>query len=247
MFHTRSDAPLAGRLLQEAAALPPARLSTLTVEGQRYFVKTPETHHTWLRRLMKGDPKAAFRRELELLCGFRARGAPVARVLAADDRHAVLADHGTPLSHLLHKAKADDALLRAVGGALAGLHARDLAHGRPSLRDICWDGRRITFLDLEAGARLQARARDKARDLFVLLHSACTTSNGATTASALLLEGYRASAGSAPVLQAAKRHARRLWWADLLARPGVWLHDRRGKQTSEFRAVAPTRALILAA
>lgn len=233
----------ARRLLQQVQTLPPRRLTRVEFHGSVYFVKMPEQHASLRWRVQKGDPKAAFSREVGLLHGFAAKGASVPRIAAEDDGRIVLEDHGTPLQSLIDQDQADAALMQRTGKALADLHALGLAHGRPSLRDICWDGHELTFLDLEAGAKLQARPHDQARDLFLLLHSVFLTDGATSPLAALVLDGYRA-AGSAAVWKATQRRARGLWWLEMLSRPGAWLHRLRGKTRCEFAAIRAARALI---
>lgn len=244
MQPTDADSPLASGLLQIARDLPPKRLTPITHAGKSYFVKMPEQHASLRWRIQKGDPKAAFAREVALLKGFAERGANVPRIMAEDDGLIVLADHGKPLHALIYHGHADARLMQRAGAALANLHLLGLAHGRPSLRDICWDGENLTFLDLEAGARLKAGPRVQARDLYLLLHSVFA-SDGAHSALAMpVLEGYRAQ--SVPeVWAAAKRLARHLLWVEVLSRPIVWKHRWRGKKRNEFPAIRAARRLIL--
>lgn len=238
-----TDRTLAKSLLRKVQTLPPRRLTQIQYQDKSYFVKMPEQHASLRWRVQKGDPKAAFQREVELLHGFSAKGAPVPQIVAEDDGCIVLADHGKPLQRLIYQGQADVALMQASGKALADLHALGLAHGRPSLRDICWNGEGLTFLDLEAGATLQAKPHDQARDLFLLLHSVFLTDGATSPLAAPVLDGYRA-AGSAAVWQATQRRARGLWWLEGLTRPGAWLHQWRGKTRCEFAAIRAARALI---
>lgn len=203
----------------------------------------PEQHASLRWRLQKGDPKTAFAREVALLRGFAARGAAVPRIVAEDAGHIVLADHGTPLQWLVFRGQANAALMQRTGAALAKLHALGLVHGRPSLRDICLDNNGLTFLDLEAGAKLQADAQDQARDLFLLLHSVFLTDGVGTPLAAPVLAAY-CVVGSADVLQALKSRARGLWWLEFLTRPAAWWRRMQGKTRCEFAAIRAARALI---
>ena len=243
MQPTDTDGTLAERLLQIAHDLPRQRLTRITHDGQSYFVKTPELHASLRWRLQKGDPEAAFARELALLRSFAARGAAVARIVAADDGYMILADHGAPLQWCVFRAQADAALMQRLGAALAKLHALGLAHGRPSLRDICWNGADLTFLDLEAGAKLQANAQDQARDLFLVLHSVFHSDGAESALAKPVLTGYRA-AGNVAVWQALVARSRQLWWLEALARPLAMADRIRGKKRSEFAAIGATRRLI---
>ncbi|MCC5966324.1 MAG: phosphotransferase [Natronohydrobacter sp.] len=232
-------------LLKRAADLPQGRVAQLQIADQSYFVKTVEAHQNLLLHITKGDPVKALAREVDLLRAFAERGAPVARLVAANATHMVLADHGKPVAKPVRHGQVDDVLLRQIGAALADLHSLDLAHGRPMLRDICHDGASITFLDLEAGASLNATDRDKARDVLILIYSVMVTSNSDQHMARMVIEGYR-SAGSDSVWRATIRRSRGLWWLQLLALPGVWAHRRRGRKRSEMIAISATRALIAA-
>ena len=232
------------KLLQMACSVPAKRLTKLSFDGADYYVKTPERHRNFRMRLQKGNPAAAFRRETLLLDAFLARGAPVPEIVARDDNHIILADQGLPVHQLQCEGRADATVLAKVGAALAELHSKGLTHGRPSLRDICWDGVRITFLDLEAGARLQAGPKQKARDLILLLNSAMVVDTSAPKVATLLLEAYLAHADRS-VWCATWSLAHRLWWLDVLATPFARRDQRRGKLRSEFRAIKQTRQLIL--
>ncbi len=231
------------RLLRAARALPARRVSKLRVDGRDFYVKMAETHANWRWRLQKGDPQAAFARERSLLDAFGARGAAVSEVVTQDDVRIVLADHGTPLHRLLVNRDAARDAFHAAGLALAALHGKGLAHGRPSLRDLCWDGSRVTFLDLEAGAKLDATARDKARDLLLLLHSALMFDPDAPAAAQTILRAYRGQ-NDAEVWAAVQRLARWLRWLEIPAAPLMWWHDLRKKKRSEYRALRQLRPLV---
>ena len=239
--------PTAEMLLAAARSEPVQRLTRIEVSGKSFFIKRPETHASMRWRVQKGDPARAFARELSLIRAFAARGAPVPDILAEDTHLVILADHGPNLAELLRSGRADKAVLREAGTALARLHSLGLTHGRPSLRDLCWDGDRVTFLDLEAGAKLHATQRDQARDLYLLLHSVFVLERPETQTPRAVLEGYR-SAAPLPLWNAARQLARQLWWVEILAAPGKWLHRLRGStEGCEFAAVGATRALILSA
>ncbi len=237
-------ADITAQVLAKMRALPDKRLTRITVQGAPYFVKMAEHHDSLRLRLFKGDPQVAFDREVELLQTFAQRGASVARIIAQDSSRVALQDHGTPVQALIYDHQADPVLMRRLGAALADLHALGLAHGRPSLRDICWDGENVTFLDLEAGAKLNAQPQDQARDLYLMLHSVFTTDGPESVFAAPALDSYRAH-GSAQVWTATQALARRLWWIDLVSRPVVWIHRLRHKMRSEFAAIKAARQLIL--
>lgn len=243
MQRAEIDRNLSQSLLLMARGLPPRRLTRIEFRGKPYFVKKPEQHASLRWRMQKGNPDTAFAREMGLLHDFAAKGAAVPQIVAAQSDCMIMADHGTPMQRFIIQGQADAELMQRTGKALAELHALGLAHGRPSLRDICWNGKELTFLDLEAGATVQATPRDQARDLFLLLHSVFLTDGAASSLAAPLLDAYRAQ-GDAAVWAATQSRARGLWWLELLTRPGAWLHHWRGKKRCEFAAIRAARALI---
>lgn len=232
----------ATELLHAARQMPARRIMRLTHQGRRYIVKSIEHHRTLLDRLQKGDPTIAFTRELALLCAFAERGAAVPRVAASDAERMILSDCGETLNVLVSKGRVTPDILVEAGRALARLHRLGLAHGRPAIRDLCWDGQRITFLDLEAGAKLRANSRDKARDAILMLNSVFAMDPAHHFAAQHLWTGYSEDTDLA---RSARAVARRLWWVALLAWPLAQIHRIRGKQKSEFRAVARTHAFLL--
>lgn len=240
----RGNACDMSQLLSEMRALPHRRLTQIEVQGRPYFVKMVERHKSLRRRLFKGDPRIAFAREINLLQEFSKRGAAVAKIVAVDDARVALVDHGIQVQSLIINHQADEELMQKLGAALARLHALGLAHGRPSVRDICWNGADLTFLDLEAGAKLHARPRDQARDLYLMLHSLYFTDGVQSSLAEPALHAYRAQ-GSAQVWAETQALAARFEWVEFLSRPLAWAHHLRGKTRSEFAAIRPTLRLIL--
>jgi tRNA A-37 threonylcarbamoyl transferase component Bud32 len=127
-------------------------------KGRPVWLKRPEVLTSLRWRLQKGDPQRAFRREVEGLRTLAGQGVPVPKVLDAGPDFLFLEDAGPTLDSLLDDPSQSPEVLRgavtAAAQVLADLHSRGLAHGRPYLRDICWDGARATLIDFE---RFRAR------------------------------------------------------------------------------------------
>lgn len=230
--------PSAALLLEQARALPQKRVQPLEVAGRRYWVKRPEKLGLRLR-VQKGDSARAFRAELAQIRRFAALGAPVPRILAEAPGLVVLEDVGRPVSFLLARCPEAEsrAVLQQAARALAGLHAKGLAHGRPRLRDICWDGARISFVDLEAGARVKAPRWRCARDLLIFLHSLLQSGQDVAALLPEVIASYE-QADDAGILPLARHLARRLRALRLLVGPVVRRDRRRHKHRSEFIAFA---------
>lgn len=220
------------RLLRQ----PGGRVQRLTWGGRAFWLKRPEARRKSLRwRLQKGDPLAAFGRERAGLAAARDLGAPVPRLLAAGPDYLVLEDAGPTLAALLAEgAPAAGPAVTEAAAALGRLHARGLAHGRPYLRDLCWDGARVTMIDLES-FRPRNGAGRQGRDAVLFFASLLSAPGGA----ALFPPALAAWRTEAPA--AAQRAARR-WVAVLralvpLARPLLRL--RRGsREVTGYLALA---------
>lgn len=231
------------QLARKARALPPGRVGSFIHNGQRYWVKCEEEISSLRLRLFKGNGQRSLSRELRLLTEFAARGAAVPPIAAQGPGFLVLPDRGPSLPSLLGTDGDFRPAFHAAGKALAEMHVLGLAHGRPCIRDICWDGETVTFLDLEAGARLDASASDMARDLLVLLHSALAQLPQFDEGAREIEAGYR-TRDPGGIWELTRQRVRRLRWLAPLTAPVIWLHRRRGKKKSEFYAIPKLIALL---
>ncbi|ATX65935.1 lipopolysaccharide kinase InaA family protein [Roseinatronobacter bogoriensis] len=243
-INTPSDAIFSRALLEQAHASGDARLVRFEFEGRLYFAKKTEQHKTLWLKFFKGNPEQALRREAQLLKEFRARGASVPEILAQDDTCFVMADHGMLVMKAIKKGASPVQMMQRIGQELAELHRLGLAHGRPVMRDICWDGQNLTFLDLEAGAKLQATQYDKARDVLLLLHSISVWKKRHPNAGDMFLNAYFADAPD-EVWKEAHTLARKIWWMEWLAAPVVAWHRLRHIEKSEFAAIQHARRCVL--
>lgn len=160
--------------LGDFLTLPRRRMTRLDWQGRTVWLKRPEAPRSLRWRLQKGDPLRAFRREAEALRALAAAGVPVPEVLASGTDFLFLADAGPTLAALLADPSQPEAEIAAAvtcaARVLAGLHAGGRAHGRPYVRDLCWDGRRITLIDFERH-RPRASGLRQGYDLVLFLSS----------------------------------------------------------------------------
>lgn len=243
MNQNQNELDLSAALLRHAQMLPRDRVVPLCHEGKRYWVKFREERKTFRHRILKGNALAALAREKDLLSAFAKRDVPVPRIVAHSSECVILTDHGPDLTEVLKETSRADAILRRVGETLAEMHAAGVAHGRPCIRDICWDNNTVTFLDLEAGARLDAGPRRQARDLLLLVHSLFSSKPVYHKHAPAILEGYIAN-DTKSVWPVAVKIARRSYLLELLAKPIIWRQRQRGKTSSEFYAIPTTRRFI---
>lgn len=164
------------RTVRAALEGPVERIRPLTLrDGRRFWLKRVEKMGLFLR-LQKGDPERQFRAERAGLQAMSEAGMPVPEVAMEGPGFMVLADRGPSLMTLVSDAGFSEADrlagFRAAGKALALLHWAGLSHGRPAVRDICWDGRQATFIDLENFSRKRRGGFWQARDILVFVHSA---------------------------------------------------------------------------
>ncbi|GIU46636.1 phosphotransferase [Shewanella algidipiscicola] len=149
------------------------RVVSFNFEGQTYWLKQPE-RLTGAMRWLKSQPLQSFQLEISALQSLAAKGAPVPELVSFGDDYFVVADAGMPVNGLL--ADSDDPqqklqILKDSAKGLAQLHQAGFAHGRPALRDICWQDGKITFIDFEANQQDKNMARQQVRDLLVYIHS----------------------------------------------------------------------------
>lgn len=210
------------------------RIQPVELEGRTYWIKRPERLSLRMR-LQKGDAKDAFAAEVAAHTAYASRNLPVADVIASTDTYLITADSGTSLKRLLRNENTAFAeALAAAGRALATLHRAGVNHGRPSLKDICWDGTRIAFVDLERAGREVNAARAQATDLMILIFSTAVETHGDAEAMQSARDAYL-SVGEASVWQAAQSRARLYAPLGWLAWPVAKVL--RGNR--EYAAVAP--------
>lgn len=184
------------RLRAAIATLPPAqRVAPVAVDGRRYWVKRREHYDSLKLRLQKGDAARAFERERRALHDLGRLGLPVPPVVDEAEDYFVTPDSGVPLAKILRdRLLAEEermAAFRAAARALHAFHAAGIAHGRPNLRDMLWDGERITLIDFERYAPRRNRRINMALDLLMFVFSAYVAAEGARPEIDAAIAAYR--------------------------------------------------------
>lgn len=166
------------RALAKALAEPPQRVRAVVLpDGRRFWLKRVERLSGRLR-VQKGDPARAFAAEREGLRVLASAGLPVAGVAAEGPDWVLMPDAGPVLTEVV----ADEGIgevekLRAfaeAGRALGRLHWAGMAHGRPAVRDVCWDGQVARFIDLERFRRAERAGFWQAADVVMFAQTAFT-------------------------------------------------------------------------
>jgi tRNA A-37 threonylcarbamoyl transferase component Bud32 len=159
-------------------AEPPARVRRVDLaDGRRFWLKRVE-RLAGVLRVQKGNPARAFAAEREGLHALIDAGLPVAEIAAEGPDWLLMPDAGPVLPEVIADPKRAEAEKLAAfaraGRALGLLHWAGLVHGRPAVRDICWDGSEARFIDLERfrqGARGGVR---QAADIVMFAQTAYT-------------------------------------------------------------------------
>ena len=231
--------------LQTALAQPSKRIRALILpDGGRVWLKRVE-QASGRMRLQKGNGLSAFVAEREALRLLHAKGVPVPEVIAEGPDYLLLPDLGPNLSALLrdetHPAPDRIAAFAAAGAALAGLHRAGFSHGRPALRDFCWQAGQLRMIDLERFRNRQRGRMVRALDVVIFTHSWFADGRDIAPGPELdaALNAYRAAA-PAGLWRAVARLARLLAPLDGLAR-GV---ARISKPSKDVQAIPSTLAYL---
>lgn len=121
------------------------------------------------------EPSSPLEREAVRLRLMRSKGFRVPEVLLATADYLALSDVGPSLKYWLTEsaisANERRHILLMAAAALAQLHQNRYWHGRPALRDLCWDGKQIGFIDFEEDPH-QMLSIDQCmvRDLLIFVH-----------------------------------------------------------------------------
>lgn len=177
------------------------------------------------------------RAEARRLRQWRAAGLPVPELLEAAEDHIVVAHAGESLREWLAREPVVARRLEAVvlaARSLGQLHRTGFCHGRPFLKDLVYDGRQVTFIDLEEEpSKVMPLLTAQVRDVMLFIMS-CAALLGAKHPAGdlrLVADAYRAANPSPELQRSLRRNLRALWWAALPLRlcPTRWL-GRDGRQ-----------------
>jgi tRNA A-37 threonylcarbamoyl transferase component Bud32 len=166
------------REVKAALAEPPRRVRALTLrDGRRFWLKRVERLAGKLR-LQKGDPARAFAAECDGLHALAEAGLPVAAIAGEGPDWVLMPDAGPTLPVVIAdtaRGEAEKLLACArAGRALGLLHWAGMVHGRPAVRDICWDGEEARFIDLERFRRGRRSGFWQAADVVMFAQTAFT-------------------------------------------------------------------------
>ena len=229
--------------VMSALAGPFRRVERLDLgDGRRFWLKRVERLSGRLR-LQKGDPARAFAAEREGLRTLGAAGLPVAGIVAEGPGWIVMPDVGPSLPEVVAQSGLPEAQKLAAfaraGRALGDLHWAGMVHGRPAVRDICWDGTMARFIDLERFRPGRRGGLWQAADLVMFVQTCFTQWPDDPRWPDAALSAYASNAPPGSMARA----ARLAWWLYPLGWLAAGL-SRLKPQSRELRAVGPTLARL---
>lgn len=216
-----------------------ARIARLEHKGHCYWAKKGEQLSLrW--RIQKGDPMEAFRADVAGHHALADAGVPVPHIIAEGDDFIVTEDSGPTLSDILVQDMCPRperlVAFRDAGAELARMHAKGLSHGRPAIKDICWDQNSIAFLDFERFSPSRNTARGHMQDLIIFIHSIYGFVPKDIPEAEAAAEGYRAN-DTTGTWDRATNWCRKMRWLDPITKPLQW-GNRVGAM--EFKAIPLT-------
>jgi tRNA A-37 threonylcarbamoyl transferase component Bud32 len=226
-------------LLPLIGSLPPVRMQPVDIPGLgRFWLKQAEPLSLRMR-LQKGNPLAALERERKGLHLLGSIGLPVPALSGEGTDFLLTPDSGPNLAALLDRTDLRPAdrqtAFAAAGRALAQLHLAGFAHGRPLMRDICWNGESAHLIDLERFSENRIRPWHMALDVVIFVQGWFTLRPHPGPELTAMLDAYRMTAGPACWAEV-QGLARRLRLLGPVARAISRLRPR----AREFRAVPMT-------
>ncbi|WP_428612343.1 serine/threonine protein phosphatase [Shewanella sp.] len=196
------------------------RVVSFEHQGHKYWLKQAE-HLTGAMRLLKAQPHASLQLEIATLAKLAQQGAPVPELVASGEDFLVVADVGMPVNRWLN-ADVSEAeklqILKDSAAGLAKLHLKGLAHGRPALRDICWDDGQVAFIDFEANQKDSDMHQQQIRDLLVYIHSLYRYIGPHPEIAEPVIAAYR-NAGGESLWQESQQQMLKWQWLNYLIAP----------------------------
>lgn len=220
------------------AAGPDApRIAKTTHEGREVWIKRPE-RLTGRMRWQKGDPAAAFDRERRAHQRLADLGLPVPRIVASTSDYIATEAAGPSLLTLMRRHGPDHptftTALTDAATALAAFHAAGVSHGRPNLKDICWQDGDVRFLDFERAHPSRDTIRGHTEDLLLFFYNAIAETRDTRPTIDKAADAYR-NADTKGIWHRAQRRAG--WLAPL--RHLMALLPAKYRTKKDFAAVEP--------
>ena len=142
-------------------------------DGSKFWIKS--TEKTSIKHILKGNPRKALIREINAEDVLRRIGFQSSRIVFHSRKNIVFADAGLTLEEIFREkkftSKIREKIFSQAGEHFAYLHKNQYSHGGLALRDICWDGKKVTFLDFEKFRDNIAKTKKLSVDFYYFVHS----------------------------------------------------------------------------
>lgn len=221
----------------------PARVERMDLQGQTYWIKRPE-HHSFLWRLRKGDPLKSLHREIFGYQQLNSLGLAAAPLVDSGDDYFITANAGVSIATLYHDQKETNEergrALCTAAKALRDIHSAGMAHGRPNLKDMLWDGQKVYFIDFEMFGVVRNPRRAQILDLLMFALSCFAIANNSPPQTREALLAYR-DLDNGGIWQGAVTWLRRLQPVRLLVKPLL----RSKKRLRDVRAFCAMMDMML--
>ena len=234
LWHIPADARL-----DTAVAETPGRIGRFDLDGVTCWIKRVDRPNL-INRLQKGPPLAAFDRDLAAIKVLAARGVPVPEIIGEGPGIFVTRDAGPTLDRILRHqigtVPERVAAFSAAGTALARLHGLGISHGRPVLRDMCWQDGKITFLDFENYRPDRNQPKHFRLDLIIFVLSCYAEQRSELPEIVAAKEAYRAH-DALGIWGLAADWLRNKRWVDIVTKPMQWRADPHAR---EYKSIPVT-------
>ncbi|WP_304917846.1 hypothetical protein [Methylophaga sp.] len=169
------------------------RVFDVNWQGSRFWIKQAEASSSTIWHLFSAliakltdnplftptvtrDGYSALTGEIQRINQLNDQGASVPQIIASGDNWFATADHGTTLQKLFKRSELNEQqlqhILQQAAIALANLHNINAWHGRPALKDMLWDGEKVTLIDFEENPiNHLTPVQCMSRDIFLFMHS----------------------------------------------------------------------------
>jgi hypothetical protein len=225
--------------LDAAVAGIPGRIGHFALDGVTYWIKRVD-QPSLINLLQKGPPRAAFDRDLAAMKALAARGVPVPQIIGEGPGVFVTCHAGPTLDGILRDQRGTVAERVAAfsdaAAALAQLHRSGISHGRPVLRDLCWQDGKITFLDFENYRPDHNQPRHFRLDLITFVLSCYAEKRSELPEIVAAKQTYRAQ-DELGIWQMAVDWLRNKRWVDIVTKPMQWRADPHAR---EFKSIPVT-------
>lgn len=201
----KNQEPLKREAERQIALRPESRVFSFFWEGRKYWIKRKLGNHR--RQFVKGSVEKEFHYETAHLTEAARAADCVPEVMLLTDDYVALRDGGDNLTKVLLSGAGEDEklmVMRKAGEALASLHRAGLYHGRPALRDITWDGKKITLIDWESKTYFKSLSRRQMTDVLIFIQGMYRESWMKDDYVRAAWEGYWGNGGG-PAIEEARR------------------------------------------